>query len=435
MLTQFQNHIQTQFPFLQESKFFIAVSGGVDSMVLVDLFRKLQYDFSILHCNFNLRGDESEAETQFLKTYCAEHQIPNKVQYFDTESYAKQHKLSTQLAARELRYNWFKDEISKNEFDYLLTAHHLDDQVETFLINFTRGTGLEGLTGIPEQNQYIIRPLLPFSRAEILTYAQKNNVVWKEDSSNASDKYLRNKIRHDVIPVLKELNANFLSSFQNTLHFLNQSNELVQDASHLVYKQMVKENSNGFAIELQQLTTFKNYKSYLFQWLNKYGFTAWDDIYDLVTAETGKKVMSTNYTILKDRESLLLFKNETDKSEHFFITNSNETLKFPLNVAVCKADNILKLNNNSIFVDEDKIQFPLVIRKRVEGDYFYPSGMLGKKKVSKYYKDEKLSFLDKENQWLLTSNNEIVWIIGKRADQRFLADETTTKILKIELFE
>lgn len=219
MLNQFQNHIQTQFPFLNESKFFIAVSGGIDSMVLVDLFLKLEYEFSILHCNFQLRGNESEAETQFLRDFCKANQIHYILRYFDTNEYAEEQKLSTQLAARELRYNWFQEKLNQNNFQYLLTAHNADDNLETFLINLSRGTGLEGLTGIPAQNDYIIRPLLPFSRDEILAYAEENNLIWKEDSSNASDKYLRNKIRRQIVPILKELHPTFLENFQKRKNF------------------------------------------------------------------------------------------------------------------------------------------------------------------------------------------------------------------------
>ena len=421
-----------QFPFLKESRFFIAVSGGIDSMVLVDLFLKLEYEFSILHCNFQLRGEESEAETQFLRDFCKANQIHYIFRYFDTNQYAEVHKLSTQLAARELRYNWFQEKLNKNKFQYLLTAHHADDNLETFIINLSRRSGLEGLTGIPKQNDYIIRPLLPFTRDEILGYAKENKLTWKEDSSNASDKYLRNKIRHQIVPILKELHPTFLGNFQKTQEFLNESQTFIEDEVNLKYNDVVQEEENKKVISIEKLLELQNWKTYLYHWLKPYKFTAWNDIYDLVHAHSGKQVFSENYTLLKDRQTLLLFKLET-QSESYSFSKDENTLKVPLKIAKSKVDSISNPSKHVIFVDGDKLSFPLEIRKWNAGDVFYPSGMQGKKKLSKFYKDEKYSLLDKENQWLLCSNNEIVWVIGKRADERFIATETTHNIIKIQL--
>lgn len=432
MLTQFQHHIETNFPFLRESKFFIAVSGGIDSMVLVDLFRKLNYNFSILHCNFQLRGNESEAETQFLRDFCKDNQLHYVLRYFETEQYASENKLSTQLAARELRYSWFKEEIEKRKYDFLLTAHHADDNLETFLINLSRGTGLEGLTGIPEYNDYIIRPLLPFSRDEILAYANENKITWKEDSSNASDKYLRNKIRHQIVPFLKELHPTFLANFDKTQKFLNESQAFIHDEINAKYTDVVQDDEGKKVISIDKLLQLQNWKIYLYHWLKPYGFTAWNDIYDLVNKNSGKQVFSEDFILLKDREAFLLFENKT-KFDIFHYNKDEYSLKVPLKIKKSKVDNISIPNKDSIFVDEDKLSFPLEIRKWKEGEYFYPSGMQGKKKLSKFFKDEKYSLYDKDNQWILYSNNEIVWIIGKRADQRFLANNTTNNILKIEL--
>lgn len=432
MLTQFQHNIEANFPFLRESKFFIAVSGGIDSMVLVDLFRKMNYNFSILHCNFQLRGNESEAETQFLRDFCKDNQLHYVLRYFETEQYASKKKLSTQLAARELRYNWFKEEIEKQKYDFLLTAHHADDNLETFLINLSRGTGLEGLTGIPEHNDYIIRPLLPFSRDEILAYANENKITWKEDSSNASDKYLRNKIRHQIVPFLKELHPTFLANFDKTQKFLNESQAFIHDEINSKYTDVVQDDEGKKVISIDKLLQLQNWKIYLYHWLKPCGFTAWNDIYDLVNTNSGKQVFSEDFILLKDREALLLFKEE-EVSESYWLKEDQNSLKFPLKIKKSKVDNISIPNKDSIFVDEDKLSFPLEIRKWKEGEYFYPSGMQGKKKLSKFFKDEKYSLYDKDNQWILYSNNEIVWIIGKRADQRFLANNTTNNILKIEL--
>lgn len=435
MLTKFQHHIEQNFTQLKDKKLLLAVSGGIDSMVLLDLFYKLKFDICVVHCNFQLRGKESDADEMLVRGTCQDSYIPYFIESFDTLEFAKENKLSIQLAARKLRYDWFQEIISLG-FDYVLTAHHLDDNVETFLINFIRGTGLEGLTGIPAQNGNIIRPLLPFSREEIENYAQQNKIQWREDSSNASDKYFRNKLRHDIVPTLKELNTGFLDSFQNTLRHLQQSESLVNDASKLVYEKVVEVKENQLEIHLNSLLQFKNYKAYLYQWLKEFGFWAWSDIYDLVEAQSGKQVFSETHVLLKDREKLILSeKKSTDKSEVFIIESLDIKVNIPLKLRFCKTVNIFETDSNCIFVDENKIKFPLTIRKWQEGDCFYPSGMNGKKKLSKYFKDEKYSLLDKESQWLLCSEDQIIWVIGKRADNRFINKETTQNSIKIVLEE
>ncbi|WP_333809180.1 tRNA lysidine(34) synthetase TilS [Flavobacterium sp.] len=433
MLTKFQHHITTNFPQLKDKKLLLAVSGGIDSMVLLDLFYKLRFDICVVHCNFQLRGKESNGDEMLVKEICQDRYIPYFIESFDTLEFAKENKLSIQLAARKLRYDWFQEIISLG-FDYVLTAHHLDDNVETFLINFIRGTGLEGLTGIPAQNGNIIRPLLPFSREEIENYANENRIQWREDSSNASDKYFRNKLRHDIVPLLKELNTGFLDSFQNTLYHLHQAESLVDDASNLVYEKVVAVKENHLEIHLKPLLEFQNYKAYLYQWLKNYGFSAWNDIYDLVEAQSGKQVFSESHILLKDREKLILSERKSkDKEEVFLIESTESKVNFPLKLIFSRFSGGIDANSSCIFVDEDKVKFPLTIRKWQEGDYFYPSGMNGKKKLSKYFKDEKYSLLDKENQWLLCSEDQIVWVIGKRADNRFMATETTQQIIKIDL--
>ncbi|WP_297868962.1 tRNA lysidine(34) synthetase TilS [uncultured Flavobacterium sp.] len=436
MLIKFQNHITTKFPQLKDKKLLLAVSGGIDSMVLLDLFYKLRFDICVAHCNFQLRGKESDGDELLVRETCQDRYIPYFIETFHTTEFANEKKLSIQLAARKLRYQWFQELLLENQLDYLVTAHHLDDNVETFLINFTRGTGLDGLTGIPAQNENIIRPLLPFSRKEIENYALDNKIQWREDSSNASDKYFRNKLRHDIVPILKELNTGFLDSFQNTLHHLQQAESLVNDASKLVYEKVVEEKESQLEIHLKPLLEFQNYKAYLYQWLKSYGFSAWNDIYDLVEAQSGKQIFSETHFLLKDREKLILSVRKSSNEEEIYVIKSlDDKVNIPLKLRFYKAVNIFETHSNCIFVDESKLKFPLTIRKWQEGDYFYPSGMSGKKKLSKYFKDEKYSLLDKENQWLLCSEDQIVWVVGKRADDRFTSKETTQNIIKIVLEE
>lgn len=435
MKNTLENHIEKEIPFLKQKKLLLAVSGGLDSMVLLHLFQELQFDIAIAHCNFQLRGVESFGDQKFIKDYADANDIPIYVTQFDTEAFAKDYKLSTQVAARELRYNWFYELLEEEKFDYLLTAHHADDNLETFLINFTRGTGLEGLTGIPMQNDKIIRPLLFLTRAEIDNYAKEQQIEWREDSSNASDKYVRNKIRHHLIPILKELNPNFMNSFSKTESYLQQSLAMVDDAAIMVYQQVAREEGDEIHFDLNKLLQLPNYQSYLYQWLKEFGFTAWDDIYDLVKSQSGKQIFATNFKLLKDRDSLIVYPiNDSENTSEFFISEIESEVNVPLNLTLCKVADISVTSNTTIFVDADLLSYPLVIRKWKTGDTFIPFGMNGKKKkVSKLFKDEKLSLIEKENTWLLCSNDQIVWVIGIRADHQFRTVKTTKNILKIEL--
>ncbi|WP_347069958.1 tRNA lysidine(34) synthetase TilS [Flavobacterium sp. WV_118_3] len=434
MLEQLQQHLNKNFAFLEGKQLLLAISGGIDSMVLLELFRNLPYSIAVAHCNFGLRDAESDGDEDFVKQWCAKHSIRFFTTRFATQDYADTQKCSIQLAARELRYNWFSGLLENEGFDYLLTAHHLDDTLETFLINLTRGTGLEGLTGIPAQNGTIIRPLLPFGRNEIEAYATANSIVWREDSSNTSDKYLRNRIRHQIVPILKELNPNFLNGFQNTLGHLQQTETLVQDAVTELYSKIVTKKEEQLHIAIEKLKLIPNYKAYLYQWLKPYGFTAWDDIYNLINAQSGKQLFSENYRLLKDRDYLLLEKQHTHQTETVQITENQEVTLEQVRLTVYSVTNVTEDRGGKvIFVDKDKLKLPLILRKWKEGDYFYPSGMTGRKKISKYFKDEKFSLIDKENCWLLCSGDEIVWVVGKRSDRRFEIEQETNNIIKIEL--
>lgn len=435
MLFQFQEHLTHALPFLKDKKLLLATSGGIDSIVLVHLLKKLNYNISIAHCNFKLREDESDGDEQFVRDFAKQNNIPVFITQFDTALFAADNKLSIQLAARQLRYIWFHQLLKEHNLDYILTAHHLDDSLETILINLARGTGLEGLTGIPQQNDRVVRPLLHFTRTEIETYAQENNIQWREDSSNASDKYMRNRLRHDVVPVLKSLNPSFLESFSQTLEHLQQAQTLVQDASVLVYKQVVSEVNNKKHININELKRLPNYKAYLYQWLSPLGFTAWEDIYALTEAQSGKQVFAPGYRLLKDREVLILEPLKKEDNQVYQIPEGRQETDMPLRLKLTTVNKVLKTSGNSIiYVDAEKLKFPLFVRNWQEGDYFCPAGMKGqRKKVSKYFKDEKMSLSEKEDTWLLCSENEVVWIIGKRADERFKTNKQTTNILKIEV--
>lgn len=435
MQQKFENHLAQNFSFLIGKNLLLATSGGLDSMVMVDLFRKLPFEIAMAHCNFQLRGLESFGDQDFVENYAKANEIPLFITQFDTEAFAKDYKLSIQVAARELRYSWFYELLETKNYDYILTAHHADDNLETFIVNLVRGTGIDGLTGIPAQNEKVIRPFLIFSREEIEHYAQENRVDWREDSSNASDKYMRNKIRHNLVPILKELNPDFLSSFYKTQAYLEESQTMAEDASIMVYQLVAKEKGEEIHFDLNQLRKLPNYRSYLYQWLNEYGFSAWEDIYDLVEGQSGKQVFSSGFRLLKNRDFLILTPVDLEgEDEEYYIFKDQKEVNIPLNLSFLKVDHISLVPNTTIFVDEDKLWFPLVLRRWKQGDHFQPFGMEGKsKKVSKFFKDNKLSLIEKRNTWILCSDNQIVWIVGLRQDERFKIGSRTKKILKIQL--
>ncbi len=440
MLENFQNHINNTFPFLRKRKLLIAISGGLDSVVLTHLCKQVNFEISLAHCNFNLRGTESDSDEAFVLDLANNLDLEVFIESFETETYAQNNKLSIQMAARELRYNWFQDLAQQLDFDYILTAHHADDNLETFLINLTRGTGLDGLKGIPEINKNIVRPLLKFTREDIEVYAKKNSIKWREDSSNASTKYLRNKLRHDVIPVLKAINPDVLLNFNNTLDNLKDTADIVEESVQAVLKRAIIDMDDTMvSYKISEFIKVNNPKAYVYQIFKPYGFTQWDDIVDLLKAQSGKQVFSKTHKLLKDRETLILSKIEdNDNNSQDLIpleVNSNTaTINTPLGVLTFQTvENPSKTDQSTICIDKEKLKFPLTIRHWQEGDYFYPFGMKGKKKLSKYFKDEKLSLLAKKKVLLLCNQKEIVWVINYRADDRFKITDQTKSVLKIKL--
>jgi tRNA(Ile)-lysidine synthase len=434
MLQNIKIHLEQNFANLKNKKLLVATSGGMDSMVMLHLLQELNYTIAIAHCNFKLRGEESDGDLDFVENYANTNGIPIFTTIFNTKQFAEDYKLSIQVAARNLRYNWFYELLETENYDYIVTAHHADDNLETFLINLIRGTGLSGLVGIPEQNNQVIRPLLPFSRLQIESYLQQKKLQWREDSSNQTTKYVRNRIRKDLIPILKEINPSIIETFNKSQNYLQQTLNLATDATILVYQQVVKQENTSLLFDLKKLLKLPNFKTYLYEWLKEYQFQDWESVYNLVNAQSGKQVLSTEYRLIKNRDFLVLEKNKQSNLNVILVDKNQKEVKFDLNIAFTVVKDCTAETKSSIFVDEDKLKFPLLIRKWEQGDYFFPSGMNGKKKLSKYFKDEKMSLIEKENTWLLCSDNSIVWVINKRADKRFEAKNTTSNILKISLF-
>ena len=434
MLQKFKQHLHQNFPFLEDKKLLIAISGGIDSVVLAHLCSQLNLNFSLCHCNFNLRGQESDDDEAFVKSLAKTLKTPVYSTSFETEKYVAKNKVSIQVAARDLRYTWFYKLLDTNGYDYVLTAHNTNDNLETFIINLTRGSGLEGLTGIPPVNQKSVRPLLAFSRDEITLFAIKNGIIWREDKSNASIKYVRNKVRHKVIPILKELNPHVLESFQNTIEYLNESQSIINDALTNVTANVVSYENDLLKISCKEIEKLSNKKAYLYQLLQGYGFTAWNDIVNLISAQPGKQVFSDTHRLLKDRNFLILTtinKNQSIKGP-VLIDKKVSKITNPIKLTIQNTDDFTCKNTHEIIIDNDLINYPLSLKKWHHGDTMYPAGMKGSKKISQLFKDYKLSLLDKEKIWILAdAKNHIIWVIGLRQDRRYLANKTSKNRLKI----
>lgn len=431
MFEPFKNHIETQLPNLFDSKLLVACSGGLDSTVLVQLTHQLGLDIAIAHCNFNLRGKESKADEAFVKDLASRLGLHFHSKSFDTNSELQKRGGSIQMVTRDLRYEWFETVLQSEGYDNVLTAHHLDDSLETFLINLSRGTGIDGLTGIPSQNQNVIRPMLPFSRIDIFDYAKTHKMKWREDSSNVEDKYLRNKIRHDIVPRLKELHPNFLGNFKSTQRRLRGTAAILENTKHELQSKLFKPKKGQLRIAIAELQKFDPLKEYLYLLFGDFGFTEWDDLAHLLHAMSGKRVISKTHILVKDRDDLILSELTVPNNESYLLKKGQDKLEVPIKLKIENVETMGSLSDNVLYVDKETLNYPLKLRKWENGDYFYPLGMKGKKKLSKFFKDEKIDRIAKESQWLLCSDDGIIWVVGRRADDRFKVRESTKDIIKI----
>ena len=328
MLDKFKENIESNFPFLKEKKLLLACSGGVDSVVLVHLMHSLGYEIALAHCNFSLRGIESDKDAKFVEQLAKGLSIPVFVETFDTHKYADELKISTQMAARRIRYQWFEELRKKHELDFIVTAHHVEDNVETFFINLTRGSGLKGLIGIPRINHRVVRPLLQISRLEVESYALDNSLKWREDLTNLETDYLRNKLRIEVLPKFKHLNKSVLKNYQKTQHILQDSYNLLQDYITIVFKTVVIVHKNSYIIDIEKLKEFPNTKALIYELLKDFGFTQWEDIWNLIDGQTGKQVFSSSHILLKNRKNLILtLKDDPEKKEEYFIEKEIKEMK------------------------------------------------------------------------------------------------------------
>ncbi len=454
MLNLFKSYIQQEKLFSSKEKILLTVSGGIDSVLMCELFHLAELKFGIAHCNFQLRGDESDQDEVFVKTLAKKYKVEFHSIKFDTSSFAKKNKLSTQIAARQLRYKWFEEIKEEFKYKYIATAHHQDDSIETFFINIIRGTGISGLHGILPKQGNIIRPMLFTTKEEIKAYAKKNKIKYREDSSNASDKYVRNKIRHLIIPVLKELNPSLEKTITNNIQHLRDVELIYKNDIENKRSKIVKastKNINETIISIKLLKKLKPITTYLFEFLKPFNFNAAtvEEIIVALDAESGKQFFSDTHRLIKDREYLIIEKLKVQSSKTpvqslkvqsaKFVVRRNQKeiaideLKLSFNKSA-KTLNFKLLTLNSLAqLDFGKLEFPLEIRKWQKGDTFYPLGMKGEKKLSDFFIDKKLSINQKENTWLLTSKGKIVWVIGQRMDDRFKITDTTQNIYLVKL--
>ena len=420
---------------IQGKSLLLAHSGGVDSCVLAHVLLQNKMPFSVAHCNFQLRAKASNHDSEFVKKWCAAHKIPFHSHSFDTELYKEKFKKGTQEAARELRYQWFNHLMEMEGFEVLLTAHHLNDQLETFLLNATRGTGISGLLGIP-QTQKIIRPLASISKKEILSYASHHNIQWREDASNQTNVYLRNQIRHRVVAPLEEFKPEALENFKVTLKHLSEAEKFIGIQLDSLKSVIFKKQHDTFSIAIQELTKLNPLNFCLHHWFAPLGFDA-KEVQKLLHALPGKQLFSTSHRLIRDRDYLLLTPLSEENLEEFPFDLEQPNHKLPIALEWNDVDVPVRdqWEANEAFLDKDLLKTPLSIRKYKEGDYFCPTGMKGKKLLIKFFKDEKYSLLEKERQWLLCSKDKIVWVLGRRCDRRFIANARTENKLLMRLSE
>jgi len=439
LLHRFEKYMGQQDLSLQKDQLLLAVSGGIDSVVLCELCKKAGLNFTIAHCNFRLRGGESERDEQFVQSLGEKYGVEVLVKKFDTAVYAGENKISIQEAARDLRYQWFADLRKEKGFAYTLLAHHADDNIETLLMNFFRGTGLQGLTGIPEGNRKtgLLRPLLNFRRSEIDAFAKEHKLKWVEDSSNHSTKYTRNFFRHQLIPAIKKIYPQAEENLLNNIERFNKTNVLYQLAVEKLKKDICEQHLAEVRIPIRKLLKYSE-TSLVYEIIKDFGFgeKQVDEVMKLTEAESGKFIENEHHQIIKHRNWLVIAPRSIH-ADIIAIEREQHQINFSEGYLDLRFLFKEKLNiDKSAFVaqlDAKHIEFPLLLRKWKQGDYFYPLGMPKKKKLARFFIDQKLSKNQKENVWVVESNKKIVWVVNMRIDDRFKITPSTKEVLQLTL--
>jgi tRNA(Ile)-lysidine synthase len=438
MFNRFTAFILNTRLFEPHEKVLLAVSGGIDSMVMMHLFEKSEFTYGVVHCNFQLRGDDSMRDELFVKEQVLQHGVPLYSTRFETKEYAALNGISIEMAARELRYEYFEQIRFRNNYDYIATAHHQDDVLETFFLNLSRKTGIRGLSGIREKNGRIIRPLLFASRRDIEGYARSNDVESREDRTNSEMIYQRNYIRHHIIPAFTGLNPSFKGSLSETISNLREAEEVYSHFLNQANVQVMLSQYNGWEIQISRLMEFPFPKVLLYEILLEFGFNTViaKQVYLSLGSLSGKQFYSKTHRLVKDRESLFVTPLPLDEERIFYIEDDDIELFAPFDLTVEKTDaasfSIIK-SPEVACIDMEKVEFPLLIRKWKQGDYFCPLGMSGFKKVSDFLIDNKVPVHLKENIWVLCSGQDIVWVIGHRIDNRFRITQETKRVMIVKV--
>jgi len=442
MLQRFIAYNKKNNLFSVDDKILLAISGGIDSIVMLDLFCKASLNCAIVHVNFSLRAEESDGDEQFVRNLANEYDFPIFVHTFDTSLIAEQESLSIQETARNLRYKWFEEIRASYEFDHIAVAHNKNDIIETFHINLARGTGLKGLTGIKAKNGYIIRPLLFATRFEIEEYCIMRSLQFREDSSNLSDKYARNKIRKHITPVFEKINPSYLETMSKNIEKLNEAHKILNDLTQKIKQNIWNEKENAVSIHIPKLIESGHPHFFLHEMLEDFDFHSKtiEQIAESLTSQSGKTFFARNFKIVKDREFLIIEKiGKEDICEYYiheydsFIEVQDQYGISGFNFSFEEFSNKESITRDAQIacLDSCKIKFPLKIRKWKEGDIFHPLGMKQKKKLSDFFIDKKLSLPQKEKVWIFETENVICWISGLRIDDRFKVNEQTQSIFKI----
>ncbi len=434
MLTRFRNFIIRHDLADPRDRILLAVSGGLDSMVMLDLFSEAGYTIGVAHCNFQLRGKESDQDEELVSSRCKQLEVKFVTQRFETKNYAEQKGISIQMAARNLRYQWFDTVMEDGNYHWLATAHHLNDNIETVLSRWAKGGGLDHLTGIPVKNEKVIRPLLFATREEIQSFAAEKNIKWREDSSNASDDYQRNFIRHEVIPKLKEINPSLEETFNNSLEKIQGAYEIMQRGLGQLKDSITRSEGERLLLDKNLLKMLQHPAFVCYEWLRPFGFD-WDRCVQLVNAidaQPGKQFSSSTHLAVIDREHIIVSPIKEMMTEIFIEEGQDKAALGPwiLKLKTGNGKTIQAKRETGSF-DRGKIKFPMLWRKWRHGDSFSPLGLGGNKKVSDFLIDEKISLTDKNDVTVLESGGEIVWIVGHRVDDRFKVTTQSKSVLEI----
>ena len=424
---------------LAEDKYLLAVSGGIDSMVLFDLFLKNNINFSVASCNFQLRGKDSDNDLKFVENICIKNSINFYSTVLDVDKLSTMRKISTQMAARELRYDFFKKILEKHKYSYIVTAHHLDDNIETIIFNFIKSTGYKGLVGIPFNKNKILRPLINISKEEIEDYAVSNNISWRLDKSNNSNKYSRNKIRNEVIPLLKEINPSLGKSLTESLKRIQKLSHDIKTRIDLFIQKFVDFKDDYINIKKDFIDDIEKYEILLFDFFQDYGFnySQIENIIKSLKAKNQKKFISLNYELIIERKSIFIItKDFLVKTRYESKEIENIVLPF-FNLSVKKyKKSLFTLNksNNNAQLDFDKITYPICIRNYKKGEKFLPLGMRKNKKISDFLSDKKINYIIKLRQCVITdSTDSVLWVVGHQISNKFKVDSETKNILEFEI--